>query len=130
MLLFSSFPWMRRFASGFAFVAAMLMIMVPLAACGGSSSSGSGTASSGPVTLTYWSWIPGMDKQVALFNKSHPNIHITLSNVGSGTVEYDKLFTAIKANNEPDLSQVEFQTLPQFETTGALVELSQYGANS
>ena len=45
-------------------------------------------------------------------------------------VEYNKLFTAIKANNEPDLSQVEFQTLPQFETTGSLVDLSQYGANS
>jgi len=71
-----------------------------------------------------------MDKQVALFNKAHPNIHIVLSNVGSGTVEYDKLFTAIKANNEPDLSQVEYQTLPQFETTGSLVELTQYGANS
>ncbi len=131
MLLFSSFPWMRRFASGFAFVAAVLVIMVPLAACGGSSTSGSNTTSTtGPVSLTYWSWIPGMDKQVALFNKTHPNIHITLSNVGSGPVEYNKLFTAIKANNEPDLSQIEFQTLPQFETTGSLVDLSQYGANS
>jgi multiple sugar transport system substrate-binding protein len=130
MLLFPSFSWMRRFASGFAFVAAVLVIMVPLAACGGSSSSGSNTTSSGPVSLNYWSWIPGMDKQVALFNQTHPNIHITLSNVGSSAVEYNKLFTAIKANNEPDLSQVEFQTLPQFETTGSLVDLSQYGANS
>ena len=40
MLLFSSFPWMRRFTSGFAFVAAVLVLMVPLAACGGSSTSG------------------------------------------------------------------------------------------
>jgi len=71
-----------------------------------------------------------MDKQVALFNQTHPNIHVTWSNVGAGTVEYDKLFTAIKANNEPDMSEVEFQTLPQFETTGALVDISQYGANS
>ena len=130
MLLFSSFPWIRRFTSGFAFVAAVLVIMVPLAACGGSSTSGSNTTSSGPVTLNYWSWIPGMDKQVALFNQTHPNIHITLSNVGASAVEYNKLFTAIKANNEPDLSQVEFQTLPQFETTGSLIDLSQYGANS
>ena len=131
MLLFSSFPWTRRFASGFALVATMLAIMVPLAACGGGSSTpGSSTTSSGPVSLNYWSWIPGMDKQVALFNQTHPNIHITLSNVGSSAVEYNKLFTAIKANNEPDLSQVEFQTLPQFETTGSLVDLSQYGANS
>jgi multiple sugar transport system substrate-binding protein len=71
-----------------------------------------------------------MDKQVALFNQTHPNIHITWQNVGSGPVEYDKLFTAIKANNEPDLSQIEFQTLPQFETTGSLVDISKYGANS
>ena len=39
------------------------------------------------------------------------------------------MYTAIKANNEPDLAQVEFQLLPTFETTGSLVDLSSYGAN-
>jgi multiple sugar transport system substrate-binding protein len=130
MQLFSPFPWMRRFASGFAFVAALLVVMVPLAACGGSSTSTNSTTPTGTVNLTYWSWIPGMDKQVALFNQTHPTIHITLSNVGAGPLQYNKLFTAIKANNEPDLAQIEFQTLPQFETTGSLVDISQYGANS
>ena len=128
---YSLFPqWRRHITAEFALVGLALMLM--LAACGGSSTSGSSstTASSGPVNLTYWSWIPGMDKQVALFNQTHSNIHITLNNVGSGSVEYDKLFTAIKANNEPDLSQIEFQTLPQFETTGSLDELTQYGANA
>jgi len=126
-----SFPqWMRRFAPGLAIVSIGLVLMVPLAACGGGSSSGSSTTSSGPVNLTYWSWIPGMAKQVALFNQTHPNIHITWQNVGQGSVEYDKLFTAIKATNEPDLSQIEFQYLPQFETTSSLVDLSQYGGNS
>ena len=128
MQVLSSFPWMRRLVSPFAFFAAALVLMIPLAACGGGSSSGS--TSSGPVNLTYWSWIGGMDKQVALFNQTHPNIHVTVQNVGAGSVEYDKLFTAIKANNEPDISEVEFQTLPQFETTGSLVDISQYGANS
>ena len=132
---YSLFPlWRRHVTVKFALVGLALMLLTSLAACGGSSTSGTpssgGSTSSGPVNLTYWSWIPGMDKQVALFNQSHPKIHITLSNVGSGSVEYDKLFTAIKANNEPDISQVEFQTLPQFETTGSLVDLSQYGANS
>src|SRR2546421_412963 len=130
MQLLSSFPWMRRFVSTFAFLAAALVLMIPLAACGGGSSSGGSTTSSGPVKLTYWSWIGGMDKQVALFNQTHPNIHVTVQNVGAGPVEYDKLFTAIKANNEPDVSEVEFQTLPQFETTGSLVDISKYGANS
>ena len=129
MQILSSFHWMRRFAPRFALVSFTLVLMASLAACGGSSSSSS-SSSTGPVNLTYWSWIPGMDKQVALFNQTHPNIHVTLQNVGAGPLEYNKLFTAIKANNEPDLSQIEFQTLPQFETTGSLVDISQYGANS
>ena len=120
----------RRFAVGFSIVSLALLLIASLAACGGGSTSGSSSTPTGPVNLTYWSWIPGMDKQVALFNQTHPQIHITLSNVGSGSVEYNKLFTAITAKNEPDLGQIEFQTLPQFETTGSLVELSQYGANS
>ena len=129
MQLFSSFPWMRRFVSGFAVVSVALLIMVPLAACGGSSSSGS--TASGPVNLTIWSWVPnGLDKSIALYTKLHPNIHITLSNVGAGPVEYNKLFTAIKANNEPDMALMEYQYMPTFESTGALVDLSQYGANA
>src|SRR6266516_2924287 len=124
-MLFSSFSWMRRFAPGFDIFSVSLLIMFPLAACGGSSSSSTSSTSTGPVNLTYWCWIPGMDKQVALFNQAHPNIHVTVQNVGSGSVEYDKLFTAIKANNEPDVAEVEFQTLPQFETTGSLVDIFQ-----
>jgi multiple sugar transport system substrate-binding protein len=126
-----SLHWMRRFTRELVLVSFALVFMVPLAACGGgSSSSGTGTTSSGPVNLTFWSWVPGIDKSVALWNSTHPNIHVTYSNVGASTTEYDKLFTAIKANNEPDLGQVEFQYLPTFETTGGLVDISQYGANS
>jgi multiple sugar transport system substrate-binding protein len=124
----SSSQWMRRLL---ALVGLALVFMVPLAACGGGggSSSGGGATSSGPVNLTFWSWVTGIDKSVALWNQSHPNIHVTVTNVGAGPTEYDKLYTAIKANNEPDLGQVEFQLLPTFETTAALVDLSQYGAN-
>jgi multiple sugar transport system substrate-binding protein len=127
-----SFPhWRHRVVLPLAMVSVAVMLLAPLAACGSSSpSSGSGVTSSGPVTLTYWSWIPGMDKQVALFNQNHPNIHINWVNVGSGPAEYDKLYTAIKANNEPDLAEVEFQLLPTFETTGALVDLAPYGGGS
>ena len=81
------------------------------------------------MNLTFWSWVTGIDKSVALWNSSHANIQVKLANVGSGPTEYDKLYTAIKANNEPDLAQVEFQLMPTFETTGSLVDLSQYGAN-
>ena len=123
---------MRSFAPRLAIASILLLVLAPLAACGGStntSSSGS-SSSSGPVNLTFWSWVPGIDKSVAEFNKSHPNIHVTWTNVGAGPTEYDKLYTAIKANNEPDLGQVEYQLLPTFETTGALIDMSQYGAGS
>jgi multiple sugar transport system substrate-binding protein len=129
MQILSSFSGMRRFALQLAVISFALVLMVPLAACGGSSS-GSGSTSTGPVNLTFWSWVMGVDKSVALWNQTHPNIHVTWSNVGSGPIEYNKLFTAIKANNEPDVGQIEFQVTPQFETTGALVDLSPYGVSS
>ena len=133
MQYFSSSSWMRRSAARFAIVILALVLMAPLAACGGgsgSSSSGSSSTSSGPVKLTFWSWVPGIDKSVTDFNNSHPGIHVTVTNVGQSATEYDKLNTAIKANNEPDLAQVEYQVLPTFETTGALLDLSKYGASS
>jgi multiple sugar transport system substrate-binding protein len=129
MQLPASLPRLRRFALGFAIISAALVVMAPLSACGGSTSTTGSSTTSGPVNLTFWSWVPGIDKSVAEFNKSHPNIHITLSNVGSGSTEYDKLYTAIKANNEPDLGQVEYQLLPTFETTNSLIDMAPYGAS-
>ncbi len=105
-----------------------LAILASLAACGSGSTTSSTTG--GKVNLTYWAWIPNMQKQVDLFNKAHPNIHVTVANVGSGPDEYNKLYTAIKANNTPDVAQVEFQLLPTFETTGGLLDMAPYGAAS
>jgi multiple sugar transport system substrate-binding protein len=132
MPFFSFSSWMRQFAPRFTMLGIVLMLMTSLAACGGSSSTNSGgsSTSSGPVNLTFWSWVTGIDKSVALWNKTHPNIQVKVANVGAGPDEYNKLYTAIKANNEPDLGQIEFQLLPTFETTGGLVDLSQYGTDS
>lgn len=122
--------WMRRFSMGFVLISVALGIMLPLAACGGGSSADTGGTSSGPANLTYWGWIPGTDKMVALFNKTHPGIHVSWVQTPGGQPTYDKMFTAIKANNEPDLGQIEYQYLPNFESTGALVDLAPYGAGS
>ena len=126
----SSTPWPRWLIARLA----IICLTMSLAACGGGGSSSGGStssgATSGPVTLTIWDWVPGADKSVALWNSTHPNIQVKLVNVGAGPAEYNKLYTAIKANNEPDLAQVEFQLLPTFETTGALVDLSPYGTDA
>jgi multiple sugar transport system substrate-binding protein len=106
-----------------------------LAACSSNSSSSSGSASApasgGKVTLTFWSWVPGISKSVGLWNASHPNIHVNLNEVTSGAAgTYAKMFSALQAGNAPDLGQIEYATLPNFEHVGGLVDLSKYGVGS
>src|ERR1700761_3364361 len=110
-----------------------------LAACSsGGSSSGTGAgastgsgASGGKVTLTFWSWVPGIAQSVNLWNKEHPDIQVKLDETTSGEAgTYAKMFSALQAGNAPDLGQVEFSVLPNFEHVGGLVDLSKYGADS
>jgi multiple sugar transport system substrate-binding protein len=98
-----------------------------LAACGGSSAPAS--SSTGKVALTFWSWVPGISQSVGLWNKSHPDIHVNLNEVTSGDAgSYAKMYSALQAGNAPDLGQIEYATLPNFEHVGGLVDLSKYGA--
>src|SRR5215217_7239699 len=93
------------------------------AACGGSKSSG-------PVTLTFWSWVPDIENEIKLFEKAHPNIKIKYVNAGQGTPQYTKLRTALKSGTgAPDVVQIEFQYIPTFRQIDALADLSQHGAN-
>jgi multiple sugar transport system substrate-binding protein len=101
-----------------------------LAACSSSSSSPA-SAGGGKVTLTFWSWVPGISQSVNLWNKSHPGIHVNLDEVTSGAAgTYAKMFSALQAGNAPDLGQIEYATLPNFEHVGGLVNLAPYGAGS
>jgi multiple sugar transport system substrate-binding protein len=103
------------------------LLIVAVAACGGTAGP---AASSGPVTLTFWTWVPNIQNEIDLFQQSHPNIKIKLVNAGQGQPEYTKLQTALKAGaGAPDVVQIEFQYLPTFALTGKLVDLTQYGAN-
>jgi len=121
--------WIPRFIVKFAALGLMIMLTASLGACGGPTSSSS--TSSGPVTLTFWTWVPNMQSEVNLFEQSHPNIKIKVVNAGQGALEYTKLRTVLKAGSGgPDIVQIEFQYLPTFELTGDLVDLSQYGANN
>jgi multiple sugar transport system substrate-binding protein len=104
----------------------ILLLMALLAACGGSTS----PTSNGPVTLTFWSWVPNIQNEITLFEQSHPNIKIKLINAGQGGPEYTKLRTALKAGSgAPDVVQLELQYLPTFELIHGLADLSPYGAN-
>ena len=117
----------RRARAGATLVLVCLMAIGFLAACGGQTS----TTASGPATNTFWSWVPNLQQAVNLFEQSHPNIKVKLDNVGSGSAEYTKLTTALKSGSgAPDVAQVEYSYLPQYELGNDLVDLSQYGASS
>ncbi|CAL9597025.1 hypothetical protein SUDANB6_05375 [Streptomyces sp. enrichment culture] len=96
-----------------------------LTACG--SSDGAGEAQSGPVSLTYWTWAPGMDKVVALWNEGpgkKEQITVTVKKQASGDTLVTKILTAHKAGKAPDLVQAEYQALPTLVSNDALADIS------
>ncbi|MFF4521170.1 ABC transporter substrate-binding protein [Streptomyces bluensis] len=95
-----------------------------LAACGGSDDS---EAQSGPAQLTYWTWTPGMDKVVDLWNKGpgkEQEITVTVKKQASGDTLVTKILTAHKAGKGPDLVQAEYQALPTLVSNDAVADIS------
>jgi multiple sugar transport system substrate-binding protein len=82
-----------------------------------------------PTTLTFWTWVPDIQKQVDLFEKAYPAIKVKVENVGNGAPQYTKLRTVLKAGTgAPDVAQIEYQYLTSFNVTKSLLDLSPYGA--
>jgi multiple sugar transport system substrate-binding protein len=114
---------------------------IALAACS-SSSSGQGTSGSTPVTqaeidkamktptrLTFWTWVPNISQEVAVFERKYPAIKVNVVNAGQGLPQYTKLRTALTAGKgAPDLAQIEYEYIPTFTITKSLVDLRPYGA--
>lgn len=127
---------LRRVATA---LVATAMIGASLVACSsgttGSSASG-GTSDVAAAlkkggTITYWSWTPSAEAQVAAFEKAYPKVHVKLVNAGTNTTEYTKLQNAVKAGSgAPDVAQVEYYALSQFALGDALVDLKPYGFDS
>ncbi|WEV41828.1 sugar ABC transporter substrate-binding protein [Bifidobacterium sp. ESL0682] len=124
-----------RFVAG---VAAIAMAAAGLAGCGGSSNSASGSngGKEGDLdaalqkggTITYWTWTDSAKAQAAAFEKKYPKVHIKVVNPGTGMTVYTKLQNVLKASSGiPDISQIEYQAIPQFSVPGNLLDLSQYG---
>ena len=101
------------------------------AAAGSAATAATAGCSKSATPVTFWGWVPGFDKIVTEFNQTHPSICVTLQNVGSGTVEYNKLLLDIRGNKGlPDVAEVEYSALPELEITNSLANLDQYGAQS
>lgn len=80
----------------------------------------------GKVELAYWGWDPNMDKVVAKWNESHPDIHVTLTNPAGGDQLVSKLITAHQAGNGPDIAKVEYQSLPSLVANGVVRDITEF----
>jgi multiple sugar transport system substrate-binding protein len=124
--------------------ALILAAGLALTSCGGG---GSDSGSAGPATavsqadidkamqtpteLTFWTWVPDIQKEVNLFQKKYPAIKVKVVNAGQGEPQYTKLRTALKAGSgAPDAVQIEFQYIPTFSITDSLLDLRPYGAEA
>jgi multiple sugar transport system substrate-binding protein len=99
-----------------------------VAAC--SSGGGNKSTSTGKVELSFWSWVPNLDKVVDIWNSSHPDIHVTASKQAQGDEQVTKLLTANKAGAVPDLAQVEYQALPTLVSNDALADIAKYAGSA
>jgi multiple sugar transport system substrate-binding protein len=78
------------------------------------------------VTLTFTSWIPGIEDAVAIWNDANPDIQVEVQtgpNGNGGT--YQNFFNQLAAGNAPDLGQIEYDALPNFRVQDGLEDLAQ-----
>ncbi|MET8010840.1 sugar ABC transporter substrate-binding protein [Streptomyces sp. NPDC005271] len=80
------------------------------------------------ITLTFWSWVPGIDKPVDLWNSKNPDVQVKVEKVSAvDGAQYAKMHAAIKAGNPPDLGQIEYPVVPSFLIDNGLLDLTKYG---
>jgi len=83
-----------------------------------------------PTTLTFWTWVPNITDEVAMFQKQYPAITVNVENVGNGPAQNTKIRTALQAGSgAPDVVQMRYQDLSSFTVTKSLLDLAPYGAN-
>jgi multiple sugar transport system substrate-binding protein len=106
--------------------------LAPAASAAGSGGYSTNTTSyckKGATPITFWGWVPGIYRVVDAFNQTHPSICVDFVTKVGGSGEYIPLLNALKANSgAPDVAEIEFDVLPEFETLHYTVDLAPYGA--
>lgn len=105
---------------------ALLCAVLLLAGCSGPAPSG---RTGDGVELEFWTWVPGIEKAVAMWNARHPDVQVKVNVIPAGERGgYAKIQSALKSGTAPDLAQIEYMHIPSFLLEGGLLDLRRYGA--
>ena len=78
-------------------------------------------------SLTFWTWLP-VQPVVSQSKKQRPDIQVSLQVIPAGSQGgYQKMYSALRAGNAPDLAHVEYQEIPSFMLVQGLTDLRPYG---
>jgi multiple sugar transport system substrate-binding protein len=105
--------------------AVVLVAALSLAAC----SSGDDSSDAGPVTLRFWTWSlkgtdPTAQEIIDRYHEENPNVTIELSEVGGTADTSAKLLAADRADDTPDVVQVEYRAVPALMVAGVLKDIT------
>jgi multiple sugar transport system substrate-binding protein len=103
-----------------ALLAAVAAGALALSACAGTD------GSDGPVTLEYWTWAPNMAQVADVWNKANPDIQVKVTQAAGADEITAKLLAAERAGQGPDISQAEYQKLPNFVVSDVGQDISAY----
>lgn len=88
------------------------------------------SADDGSVELTFWTWAPGIEEVVEIWNGDNPDVQVSVSDQGAGEEVVTKMLTASQAGHPPDLVQAEYQALTTLAARDAVADLSAHTAEA
>jgi multiple sugar transport system substrate-binding protein len=106
-------------------IVATATLAITLSACSSNADSGA----DGPVTLEFWTYsLKGGDAAAEAildtYEEKNPGVTIKLSEVGGTAETASKLLAADRADETPDLVQIEYRALPSLVVAGVVKDIT------
>lgn len=114
----------KRTVSFLAAVALSSLVITGLGACTSGGAQANDSATAGPVTLKFWSWVPGMEKAVAQWNAENPKIKVDFTRIAYA--DSTKIPAAVEAGTGPDIAQFSQHALPDYVIKKEALDITQY----
>ena len=118
-------PWLRAKARCFPLYFLLPLLLLVLTGCADE------RLPPGRIKLVVWGFqygeeTKGLEARVHEFEKRHPNIEVSILSMGAGTMNPQKLMTAIVGNVPPDVIQQDRFTIGDWASRETVLPLDKY----